>query len=146
MYEITMSQGPSLRERDWVHDALCQNEDPSIFTLSDRPEDRQLNKDNFEKAEEICAKCPVFMECWESATDVDKKVTMRAGAWPEEYREPKKKKTREWGFCAKGHDLSLPGARRSPTASHPEGECAACDRERGTARRKRARIARGEAG
>ena len=90
-------------------------------------EDARVNERNFEQAEVICSKCPVFTQCWEHATYTDKKVTMRAGAWPTEYVEPPREE------CPNGHDITIEGAKDK------NGRCLECNRDR--TRRYRARVA-----
>ena len=122
MYEVLMSEPPG--GGSWEEDALCKEYDSSLWILVEGEEARQSNKDGFEKAEVICSKCPVFDQCWAAATDVDKKVTMRAGAWPTQYvKPPPVPKVKD--HCLHGHDLRLPGAKNKI------GRCQACNRERG---------------
>lgn len=114
----------------WEDDALCKEYDSSMWFLSTDP---VLNKNNFETAEVICSKCTVFSECWQAATLTDKKVTMRAGAWPTEYKAPPRKLMDK---CANGHDLTTEGAKDAA------GRCRRCTRDRGRAWRERQRVAK----
>ncbi len=118
-----MSEPPG--RGSWEEDALCREYDSSLWLLS---EDRQLNKDNFEKAEIVCSKCPVFEECWQSSTETDRSVTMRAGAWPTDYVDPDVNNS----VCSNGHDVSAPGSRNK------RGRCLAC--RRATEKRYRDRV------
>jgi len=130
MFSSLMSEPPG--GGSWEEDSLCREYDSSLWILSEDPDDRQANKDGFEEAEVICSKCPVFTDCWEHATHTDKKVTMRAGAWPTEYVEPPPVPKRD-GHCPNGHDLTLDGAKNK------DGRCLECNRDR--TRRYRARVA-----
>jgi len=119
MLEGLMSQAPSSRGA-WQEEASCKDKDPTLWTLT---EDKELNKKNFEIAEVICSTCAVFAECWKSATDVDRLVTMRSGAWPEEYRPPKIDKMK-FARCKNDHDTSSPESRLR------NGKCKACRDEK----------------
>jgi len=111
----------------WEEDALCREYDSSLWLLS---EDASLNKRHFEEAEVVCSKCPVFSQCWNYATLMDKKVTMRAGAWPTEYKEPPRN---EREACVNDHDLTVDGAKDKA------GRCLQCNRDR--SKRHRAKVA-----
>lgn len=126
MFSILMSEPPG--GGFWQEDAACREYNPALWFLS---EDKQRNKDNFERAEVICSTCPVFTECWNSANSTDKKVTMRAGAWPTEYVAPPP--PRREGFCKNGHDLTKPGAKDK------NDRCLECNRDRVRAYRERKR-------
>lgn len=113
----------------WEADADCRDYDTKLWLLQ---EDPVVNKENFEKAEVICSTCPVFASCWKYATPTDKLVTMRAGAWPEEYRAPgvkhiypekRKGRPRRMTCARSGHDTSYEGSRSS------SGQCKACRTE-----------------
>jgi hypothetical protein len=121
MFSTLMSEPPG--GGSWEEDALCREYDSSLWILSEDPDDRQSNKDGFEEAEVICSKCPVFSQCWESATDTDKRVTMRAGAWPTEYVEPPPAPRRD-DHCVNGHYLLAEGV------TDGDGRCRVCNRER----------------
>lgn len=122
MFSSLISEPPG--GGSWEEDAACIEHDSSLWLLSD---DAKLNKRNFEEAEVICSRCPVFSQCWENATYTDKKVTMRAGAWPTEYKEPPP----EIGLCKNGHDLTESDAKMS------DGRCKECNRLRVKAYRAR---------
>jgi hypothetical protein len=114
----------------WEEDALCQEYDSSLFILSENPIDHEKNKSNFEIAEAICSQCPVLVECWHAAKPIDKRVTMRAGAWPEDYSEgPPRIKVD--GRCANNHDTTPSGSRNA------QGKCKQCIREKATRYRER---------
>lgn len=128
MLSVLMSEPPG--GGSWEEDALCREYDSRLWILSEDVDQRQANKDHFEEAEVICSRCPVFSECWEHATYTDKKVTMRAGAWPTEYVAPPPVPKRD-DHCVNGHDLRVDGAKDK------HGKCLECNRER--VRRYRAR-------
>lgn len=81
-------------EYEWAPRAGCLGQ-PQLFELSDWPEVEQsderhpdfvdwvnMERRKFQKAENICLDCPVFVLCGKTATAEDKKWTMRAGQWP----------------------------------------------------------------
>ncbi|HEY6018343.1 MAG TPA: WhiB family transcriptional regulator [Candidatus Paceibacterota bacterium] len=117
----------------WEEDAACREHDSSLWLLSEDPDDKASNKSGFEQAEIVCSQCPVITQCWQYATDMDKRVTMRGGAWPTDYREPDPEPVQ---VCRSGHDLTVSGAKNA------QGRCAQCGRER--SRRYRKRVAERE--
>lgn len=121
----------------WEDDALCREYDSSLWILSEFKKDARADKAGFEQAEVICSKCPVFHPCWHSASTEDKEVTMRAGSWPTDFRDPDDitpgLPDRE---CRNGHDLSPPGSLGK------DGRCVQCRRDRGLRFKERKRLAR----
>lgn len=137
---INIMSEPPTKGGSWIDDAECKNHDSTMWILSEDPKGRALNKSNFEKAEIICSTCPVITECWQAATYVDKLVTMRGGAWPEEYRAPGVKHKYPQGrketgkrrklVCRGGHDTSDPASRNA------SGQCRQCKREQEKLRKR----------
>lgn len=125
MAEVTKNQ---YIDYDWTHErpggwteqAACVGQS-HLFDVVD-----QINKDKkrvlgkwdsydpvkFQQARDVCATCPVFLECLESATEEDLKWTVRAGRIPSifntrtdgsiERRKPKSH-PRGGDVCINGH-------------------------------------------
>lgn len=136
MYSSLISQPPvggsHGEDNNWEEEAECRNHDSKLFILSENPEDKEVNRARFEEAEVICSTCPVITQCWQAATGIDKRVTMRGGAWPTLYSEPEVIRPKRT-HCAHGHDISDPSSKDS------KGRCHQCARER--VRAYRARVA-----
>lgn len=49
-----------------------------------------MEKRKFEKAEELCLECPVFVQCGQTSNKNDRAWTVRAGAWPRLYVQAEK--------------------------------------------------------
>lgn len=108
------------RPYHWKEDAACAFQPYSLFELAsfdspisdgislevdpseENPKEldkmqaiRDLNADNFKKAQEICNSCPVWHECYQDAQEDDFEWTVRAGILPTKYNPTRQGRPRK---------------------------------------------------
>lgn len=130
----------------WQDDAACGFSPPSMFEIAlmgdpiteglTPKEVWDLNNTNFLAAEKICAKCPVFVQCYTEAEEFDFRTTMRAGVSPSNFpiRRPgrpkgaknKRRKNDPTKPCKNNHELRHWKERYDKAG----WECSQCIRER----------------
>ena len=106
------------KEYIWQDDAACAFSPPTMFEVAVPSDDvaagdgvnevHDLNEVNLRAAQRICGKCPVFDQCYISATPDDFRWTMRAGVMPTAHvvtplGRPSKGRQRQ-EVCSQGHD------------------------------------------
>lgn len=141
---------------NWREDAACEFQPPELFEIADRfspiskglslevdPREegsnridvgkaiKDLNADNFKRAQEICGTCPVWHSCYAEADVEDFQWTVRAGILPTKYNPVHQgRPVDDYKECPKGHSKK----RRS------DGKgwyCQPCINEKAVERRKK---------
>ena len=79
--EITIAARP---EDDWMSGAICVGVDPTIFDAQRKSKYSPVFY--LDEAKEICAHCPVRLNCLEDAVRNDATECVRGGLEPSEYQ------------------------------------------------------------
>lgn len=99
----------------WQDEAACKDADPKLFMfLEGQSQDSiglnhderiRINYENHEDAKSYCDRCPVLLQCRESATEDDLDWTVRAGMSPRAFsgRPVGRPSNRDRDVCANGH-------------------------------------------
>ena len=107
----------------WQEQAVCAQVDPEIFFPDKGGSPRQ--------AKQICAECPVRLQCLEFALEHNERHGVFGGLTERERQSIRKRPP--VGFCGNGHERAVVGTT-------PEGHCAQCRRESQRSYDKRRRL------
>jgi WhiB family redox-sensing transcriptional regulator len=83
----------------WQHQAACRTEDPELFFPVGTAGPARLQ---VEKAQRVCASCPVREACLTYALDMGESVGVWGGTSEEERRTLKRRRSRQQAAAARG--------------------------------------------
>jgi WhiB family redox-sensing transcriptional regulator len=71
-----------IRHEKWRQDAACQRSDPELFFPT-----KDTSSDEIDDVKTICAECPVWDKCLDSALRLDERDGIWGGLTPHERRQ-----------------------------------------------------------
>ena len=120
----------SVEDAQWMNFAACSPQNAELF-VAETSGFSQEQRDNLQRAKQICKECPVKQECLDFALVTGEDVGIWGGMTYNE-RKVYKRPRRHPNECPNGHDKTVVGV-------NPQGDCRECRRQIDARYRKRRR-------